>query len=247
MKKPNKCYTCYGTCYCDCTYECATSYLCWRVVTLLCNLYNDGNSSFSSDEFWAFKGLLDCSLHIHMKWVANLNDSSEQLAFIVNGDKLWAMHNELVLKVRTILIQDSFQSLISQWLECSNNLLTLFSFLFILVCFEFGVLYSFKCYTFQFGALFSFNMCCNFLFLISFCWFVGVATLLVFNVCCYLQLFFFQSFCWFVATTTQLVKELDNHFPQCALLDAMGIVYPQYQLQPNYDNSFTKNLEVLQA
>ncbi len=43
----------------------------------LYSLYNDGNSSFSSDEFWAFKGLRDCSLHIHMKWVANLNDSNE--------------------------------------------------------------------------------------------------------------------------------------------------------------------------
>jgi len=52
-------------------------------------LYNDGSSSFSNDEFWAFKGLLYYGHdHIHMKWVVDLNDSSEQLAFIVNGDKL---------------------------------------------------------------------------------------------------------------------------------------------------------------
>ncbi len=58
---------------------------------------NDGSSLFSNDEFQAFKGLLDCGHdHIHMKWVANLNDSSEQLAFIVSGDKLWAMHNDQV-------------------------------------------------------------------------------------------------------------------------------------------------------
>jgi hypothetical protein len=88
-------------------------------------LYNDGNSSFSSDEFWAFKGLLDYSLHIHMKWVTNLNDSNEQLAFIVNGDKCWAMHNDPVLKVMTIVTQDSFQSLISQVkLKCSSNTTT---------------------------------------------------------------------------------------------------------------------------
>jgi len=34
-----------------------------------------------------------------MKWVANLNDSNEQFFFIVNGEKLWAMHNDLVLKL----------------------------------------------------------------------------------------------------------------------------------------------------
>ncbi len=36
------------------------------------------------------------------------------------------------------------------------------------MCFEFGVLFSFKCYRFQFGALFFSNMCCNFLILIFF-------------------------------------------------------------------------------
>jgi hypothetical protein len=69
-------------------------------------LYNDGNSIFFNDEFGAFKGLLDCSHdHIHMKWVAKLNDSSEHLAFIVNGDKLWAMHNDPISKVRTLVIK----------------------------------------------------------------------------------------------------------------------------------------------
>jgi hypothetical protein len=48
-----------------------------------------------------------------MKWVANLNESSEQLVFIVNGDKFWAMHNDQVLKVRTIVTHEPFQSLIS--------------------------------------------------------------------------------------------------------------------------------------
>ncbi len=57
------------------------------------SLYNDVNFSFSSDEFWAFEGLLDYNHeHIHMKWVANINDYDEQLFFIVNGEKLWAMH-----------------------------------------------------------------------------------------------------------------------------------------------------------
>jgi hypothetical protein len=35
-----------------------------------------------------FEGLLDYSHdHIHMQCMANLNDLSEQLAFIVNGEK----------------------------------------------------------------------------------------------------------------------------------------------------------------
>jgi hypothetical protein len=34
-----------------------------------------------------------------MKWVADLNDSSDQLVFIVNGEKLWAMHNDSILKL----------------------------------------------------------------------------------------------------------------------------------------------------
>jgi len=78
-------------------------------------LYNDGNSSFSSDEFWAFKSLLNFSYdYIHMKWVANLNDNNEQLAFHVNGEKFWAMHNDPLSKLQTIVIQESIQSLISQ-------------------------------------------------------------------------------------------------------------------------------------
>jgi hypothetical protein len=112
----------------------------------LYSLYNDGNSSFSSDEFWAFKGLLDCSHdHIHMKWEVELNDFSEHLAFIVNGDTFWAMHNDPISKVRTIVTKDSFQSLISQVKsKCLGEFLTLFSFLFILMCFELRVSFSFK-------------------------------------------------------------------------------------------------------
>lgn len=59
--------------------------------------------------------------HIHMKWVANLNDPSEQLAFIMNNEKLWAMHKDPMSKVQTIVIQDSFLTLISKLkLECSK-------------------------------------------------------------------------------------------------------------------------------
>jgi hypothetical protein len=114
-----------------------------------------------------------------MKWVVDLNDSREQLAFIVNGDKLWAMCNDPVLKIRTIETQYSFQTLISQVkLECLGKFLTLFSFLFILMCFEFRVLYFF-------------NMCCNFLFKF---FFVGlwVQLFCLFSMCVVVCNFFFQ-------------------------------------------------------
>jgi hypothetical protein len=82
----------------------------------------------------------------------------------VNGDKLWAMYNDPISKVKIIVTQDSFQSLISHVkLECLSKFLTMFSFLFILMCFGFGVLFSFK-HKFSFGALFSFNLCCSFFF-----------------------------------------------------------------------------------
>ncbi len=45
-----------------------------------------------------------------MKWVANLNDSSEKFVFIVNGEKLWAMHNDSILKLRIIVTQNYFQT-----------------------------------------------------------------------------------------------------------------------------------------
>jgi hypothetical protein len=78
-------------------------------------LYNDGNSSFSSDEFWAFKSLVNFSHdYIHMKWVVDLNDNNEQLAYFVNGEKIWATHNDPLSKLQIVLTQESFQSLISQ-------------------------------------------------------------------------------------------------------------------------------------
>jgi hypothetical protein len=63
--------------------------------------------------------------HIHMNWVVNLNDPNEQFAFIMNNEKLWAMCKDPMSKVQTIVIQDSFQILISKLkLECSKKLLT---------------------------------------------------------------------------------------------------------------------------
>jgi hypothetical protein len=72
-----------------------------------------------------------------MQWVAKLNDSNEQCAFIVNGEKFWDMHSiDLISKVWKVLIQESFQTLISQVkLECSNKFPKLF--IILLKCIEY--------------------------------------------------------------------------------------------------------------
>ncbi len=52
-------------------------------------------------------------------------------------------------------------------------------------------------------------------------------------------------FCRSIGVVTQLINELDNWFPQCASLDVVGIVYPQYWLQLECDASLPniKNVE----
>jgi hypothetical protein len=43
-----------------------------------------------------------------------------------------------------------------------------------------------------------------------------------------IRIFIFNlTTCCFTSVATQLIKELNNCFPQCALFDAMGIMYPQ--------------------
>ncbi len=60
--------------------------------------------------------------HIHMQWVVNLNDNNRKLAFLVNAEKSWAMHNNPMFELQLVVIRESFQSLISQVkLECSNK------------------------------------------------------------------------------------------------------------------------------
>jgi len=65
--------------------------------------------------------------HIHLKWVANFNDYNEQVVFIMNNEKVWAMCNDPIKKVWTIVIWNFFQTLIFKMkLKCSSNLLTQF-------------------------------------------------------------------------------------------------------------------------
>lgn len=56
-------------------------------------MYEDKATAFSSDEFWSFNNLLDCSHeHIHIKWLTDLNDNSAVLAFICHGEQIHAEH-----------------------------------------------------------------------------------------------------------------------------------------------------------
>ena len=46
-------------------------------------------------------------------------------------------------------------------------------------------------------------------------------------------------------TTAQLIQELQRHFPEHAVLDAIGIIYPQYWLQVDVEITFSKHLHTL--
>jgi hypothetical protein len=64
------------------------------------SFYIDLKLKYTQDEFFAFKGLLDCHHQsIHMKWVANLNLEEENLAFLCGGEKYLAMHSNNTTRV----------------------------------------------------------------------------------------------------------------------------------------------------
>ena len=64
----------------------------------------------------------------------------------------------------------------------------------------------------------------------------------------HLRPIYLNSPLWLCAVgATRLVAELDAHFPEQHVLDAMGVVYLQYWLQEGCDEAFTKHLKVLKA
>lgn len=59
----------------------------------LYRMYEDRATAYSSDEFWSFNNLLDCSHEqIHIKWVTDLNDDSAILTFVCHGEQIHAEH-----------------------------------------------------------------------------------------------------------------------------------------------------------
>ncbi len=134
------------------------------------------------------------------------------------------------------MTQDSFQGLISHVrLQCLGKFLTLFSFVFILMCFEFGVLFSFK-HKFSFGALFSFNLCCSFFYKIIF---VGLwVQLPCLLSMCFLFIVFFLQLSLLVCNYNQPIDQrVGQLLPPLCLAQCHG------HCISNYDD--TKHLEVL--
>ncbi len=61
--------------------------------------------------------------------MANLNDSNETLAFIVDNEKIEAMHMDPISKQWTFVTQDSYQILIfNVKSRCLNKLLIFYSY-----------------------------------------------------------------------------------------------------------------------
>jgi len=50
-----------------------------------------------------------------------------------------------------------------------------------------------------------------------------------------------------VEAATRLIVELDVRFPKQVVLDAMGVIYPQYWLQVDAKMTFPQHLEVLKG
>jgi hypothetical protein len=45
--------------------------------------------------------------------------------------------------------------------------------------------------------------------------------------------------------TAKLVEQLSCRFPSAGLMDALGIIYPQYWLDPNCDTNFERHIRIL--
>jgi hypothetical protein len=68
-------------------------------------LYCDAALSFLGDEFWSFHGLLQGDhQQIHTKWVIDYNTKFiKRLAFVINGEKIWAHWGVLCLDTNVML------------------------------------------------------------------------------------------------------------------------------------------------
>jgi hypothetical protein len=90
----------------------------------LYRMYEDRGTSFSTDEFWNFNNLLDCSHEqIQIKWMCDLNDNTAVLTFICHGEQIHAEHKGLPVD------RDVWANLLSQVKEeCTGKCLNLLFF-----------------------------------------------------------------------------------------------------------------------
>jgi hypothetical protein len=51
----------------------------------------------------------------------------------------------------------------------------------------------------------------------------------------------------YTATAQELITQLSNRFPTADLMDALGVIYPQYWLEEDANSNFEKHLKILKA
>lgn len=66
---------------------------------------------------------------------------------------------------------------------------------------------------------------------------------LEFNV--YVLILLDMGFFWCAGAARQLLRELESRFPSNNVMDAMGIMYPQYWLQSGAEETFPRHLSIL--
>lgn len=109
------------------------------------SMYVDPTTFFSTDEFWSFQNLLDCSHEqIHLKWITDYNDGSAVLAFVCHGESINAEHKlapvdrtvwaAVLAKVKQECTCESFPCcyvIVAFTFTCLIILISLTSFIFI--------------------------------------------------------------------------------------------------------------------
>jgi len=56
-------------------------------------MYEDPATCFSTNKFWSFNNLLDCShKQIHIKWFYDLNEGNAILSFVCHSEQIYAKH-----------------------------------------------------------------------------------------------------------------------------------------------------------
>ena len=88
----------------------------------LYTLYNCHSQSFTTDEFFVFKGIVEGTHdHIHTRWVQNdpenpnmfdLNCNEEHLAFVVNGSDMYAKRTDEETGRMEPITREAFASIV---------------------------------------------------------------------------------------------------------------------------------------
>jgi len=73
------------------------------------NMYYDQTSRFTANSFCTFKLLLELKHeNIHMRWIFDAKFGIPHLAFQLNGQQVWAIHQDLETIMPSMVIKDVF-------------------------------------------------------------------------------------------------------------------------------------------